>query len=230
MARTGQNEASMPSASGLLQQLVAAFHQAGRPPGAIGIKRPHPRQRISHDRHRAEVLHGADDFLAAGASLTQAFVFGQQKIPEPEGGGRIVKLQTVPGASPFPAPRAGAAGRRNRGFAQPARDESRRGARPIRRGSVYGGGRAFERFTKAWRRLASRGEMPAASSASSGSTGKPETSRKVCDSARQRSQPVKCQRTMPRMRRASSRGLQPRIKPRVRPLKHVGDMFKVAVH
>ena len=77
----------------LLQQLVAAFHQARRPPRAIGIKRPHARQRICHDRHGAEVFHRADNFVAAGAGLMQPFVFRQQKIPEPQRGGRVVKLQ-----------------------------------------------------------------------------------------------------------------------------------------
>ena len=77
----------------LLEQAVAALHQAGRPPGAVGIKRPQPRQRIGHDRHGAEVLHGADDLLALGAGGMEALVLGQQEIPEPQRGGGIVEAQ-----------------------------------------------------------------------------------------------------------------------------------------
>ncbi len=77
----------------LLQQLVTAFHETRRPPRAVRIKRPHARQRIGHDRHCAEVFHRADNFFATGAGLAQPLVFRQQKIPEPERGGRIVKLQ-----------------------------------------------------------------------------------------------------------------------------------------
>ncbi len=71
----------------LLQQLVAAFHEAGRPPRAVGIKRPHAGQRIGHDGNGAEVFHRADNFVAAGAGLMQPLVFRQQKIPEPQRGG-----------------------------------------------------------------------------------------------------------------------------------------------
>ena len=96
---------------GLLQQLVAAFHEARRPPRAVGIKCPHARQRIGHDRHGAEVFHRADDFVAAGAGLMQPLVFRQQKIPEPQRGGRVVELQMLQPEIFFAAPRAAAAAR-----------------------------------------------------------------------------------------------------------------------
>src|ERR1035441_4449879 len=46
---------------GLLEQSVAAFHQAGGPPGAVGVESPQTRKRVSHHRDCAEVLHGRSE-------------------------------------------------------------------------------------------------------------------------------------------------------------------------
>ena len=64
-------------------------------------KMPAARQRIRHDRHGAEVFHGADNFVTAGAGLMQPLVFGQQEIPEPQRGGRVVELQMLQPEIPF---------------------------------------------------------------------------------------------------------------------------------
>ena len=79
----------------LLEQPVAALHQARRPPGAVGIERPHASKRVGHYRHGAKVLHRADNLVALGAGSREALVFCQQEIPQPERGRGVVKAQVA---------------------------------------------------------------------------------------------------------------------------------------
>ena len=53
---------------GNFQQPGVVLHDAGEPPGAVGIEGHHTGERIGHDRHGAEVFHRAHDLLAAGAA------------------------------------------------------------------------------------------------------------------------------------------------------------------
>ena len=190
----------------LLQQLVAAFHQAGRPPRAVGIKRPHARQRISHDRHGAEVFHRADNFVAGGAGLVKPLVFRQQKIPEPQRGGRVVELQLLQAeilfADDMAAQRPAVSG-----FAQAVPPEllvaavpfvqvqfARRG---VHRSDFHKSLEAVE-FARGGARFRAGFEQQNRQAEKFRATSAPRP--------RQRSQPVKCQSTMPRTRRDASRG------------------------
>ncbi len=57
-----------PQRVGDLQQARAVLHDAGQPPGAVGVEGHDVGQGVGHDRHRAQVLDRADDLLPRRSS------------------------------------------------------------------------------------------------------------------------------------------------------------------
>ena len=212
----------------LLQQLVAAFHEARRPPRAVGIKRPHARQRIGHDRHGAEVFHRADNFVAVGAGLMQPLVFRQQKIPEPQRGGRVVELQLLQPEIFFAddmTPQRPAVS----GFAQAVPPELLVAVVPLVQVQLARRGVHFERFHKSLEAV----ELARGGARFSAGFEQQNRQAESFPQGLRLGAPKIAAGEMPEHDAAHAAGRQPRlqpgIKPRVRPLEHVNDVVTVAV-
>jgi hypothetical protein len=78
---------------GLSKEPIVTFHEAGGPPGAVGVKGADVWECERHHGHGAEVFHGSDEAIALRPSGPEALVLGQEKVPEAEGGGGTVEAQ-----------------------------------------------------------------------------------------------------------------------------------------
>ena len=177
----------------LLEQSVAALHQAGGPPCAVRVKRPQARQGIGHHRDCAKVLHGPYDLFAPSTGGMEALVFGQQEVPEAQCGGGVVEAQLAQAQITFKQDVA-AEGTTITGLSQSGAGELRVTRIPLVEGKLaWRGGHVGLRVDPSDSRKASRRPVlrwVVASSASRSSTGKPNAARIGCASARHRSQPT----------------------------------------
>ena len=87
-----------------------SLHHARQPPGAVGVEGHHVVQGVGHHGHRAQVLHGGDEPFAFGPGLVQAVLFGEEEVPQAQGGGGIVDAE--PEQTRSPRWRGGGAARR----------------------------------------------------------------------------------------------------------------------